>query len=560
MVKKHSTTALTKEQKEAQDKRYKKFSENTEYDYVIIGTGNAALTVGSLLAKAGNKICMLEMHDLPGGYAQNFVRNDYTFCAQIHYTWGCGEGGKMHEFVKKIGLEKEITWELYDDGYDRMVMPDGKKVFIPYGYDKLANNIDAAYPGQKENVLKFGKILTAIGNEIRNFPQRKIKWYEYITRAREFKNLVKYQNKTLQNLFDECNLSKEAQAVLIANAGDMMEPPEHLSIFAYVGLFGGYNLGAYYPTKHFKGYVDALTGFIESNKGCHIYYETEVVKAQIEGDKVTGLVTKDGKVFKGKNYICNMDPQLAAKKLIGLEHFPKKFIKPLTYDYSLAGMVIYLGLKDIDLKKYGFGKFNTWHMMQWDMNKIWKEQLAGDFKEPWIFMSTPTLHSDYPGTAPEGCEILEIATVTDWKSFDEAQKESYAAYAKKKNALANQIIEWVEKNYIPDLKKHIEVKVVGTPTTNVDFVNAPEGNAYGSRLIPKYMGSGRLKAWTPFPNFFWCNASSGYGGIYGTCHTGVQLYMDLTGDRYMDEIPTQNDREVIAKVRERLKKEGRKVL
>ena len=84
-MKKHSTGALTKEQIEKQNTLYK---EKHEYDYIIIGSGNSALTVGSLLAKAGKKICMLEAHDIPGGYAHTFKRGEYSFCAQIHYIWG----------------------------------------------------------------------------------------------------------------------------------------------------------------------------------------------------------------------------------------------------------------------------------------------------------------------------------------------------------------------------------------------------------------------------------------------------------------------------------------
>jgi phytoene dehydrogenase-like protein len=558
MAKKSSTGALTPDQHAAQDALYEKMkTQGHEYDYVIIGTGNSALTAGALLANAGKKICMLEMHDIAGGYAQNFTMGDYTFCAQIHYTWGCGEGGKMHEFVKKIGLEDEITWELYDDGYDRMVLPDGKAVFIPYGYGALAENIDAAYPGQKEHVLKFGKILTQIRKEISAYPQKKLTLWDYATKWPHFLTLLNYQHKTLQDLFDECNLSQEAQAVLVANAGDMMEPPNEMSIFAYAGLFGGYNTGAYYPTQHFKGYVDALTNFITSHEGCHIYYETEVTKALVENGKITGLETKDGKVFTGKDYICNMDPQLAAEKIIGWNYFPEKYQKKLKYEYSPSGMVIYLGLKDIDLTECGFGKYNTWHLEQWDMNKMWSDQLKGDFQRPWIFLSTPSLNTDHPGSTPEGGSILEIATLTNFSSFDEAQKRSYAEYFKMKQALAERILDWVEEKYIPNLRKHIAVKVVGTRNTNVDYVNAPEGNAYGSRLIPKYMGAGRLKAWTPFENLYWCNASSGYAGIYGTCHTGVQLYMDLTGDYFMNDIKIPTDEEAIARVQQRLEKEGR---
>jgi len=161
---KHSTGALTAEQHAEQDKIY---AEKHEYDYCIIGTGISALSLGALLANAGHKVCMLEAHDGPGGYAHSFKMGDYHFCAQIHYVWGCGSGDLVNVFLKKLGLEEDLPFVSYDpEGYDHMVMPDAKRIKIPFGYDKLAENIGVAYPGQKEPVQKFLKILREIRDQI----------------------------------------------------------------------------------------------------------------------------------------------------------------------------------------------------------------------------------------------------------------------------------------------------------------------------------------------------------------------------------------------------------
>lgn len=551
MVKKFSTSALTPEQHAAQNKRY---AEHHAYDYIIIGTGNAALTVGALLAHAGKTVCMLEAHDTPGGYAHTFQRDDYHFCAQVHYIWGAGSGGRINAFLKRIGLEKDITFELMNpDGYDLMSLPDGKKVFIPYGWDKLAENIERAYPGQKQAVEKFTTILSNIRRELGRIPNRKITLWDRLTKWHTVLHVIKYRKKTVQDVFDECGLNKEAQLILCANAGDLMEPPEHLSILPYAGLFGGYNTGAYYPTKHFKYYIQRLTDFITEHKGCHIYYETEVTNIHTEGSRVTSVEAKDAcqpagerKTFSAPNFICNMDPQKASH-LIGWEKFPDEHRKKLTYEYSPAGVVVYLGLKnDIDLRKFGFGNYNIWHNEQWNMNTMWKEMGKAHFANPWVFLSTPTLHTDNPSNAPPGCQILEIAAYVECKPFHDALEKGYPEYAKLKAAIAKRMIEVVEARFIPNLRDHIAVKVVGSPLTNDDFCLGPQGNAYGSRLTSKYFSINRLKSQTPFENLHWCNASSGWPGVYGTVVTGSDLYMQLTGDTFYDRASAPSDEEIIA--------------
>lgn len=543
-----STGRLSPEQVQAQNDRY---AQGHEYDFLFIGTGSASLTAASLLAKAGKRVCMLEFHDIPGGYAQTFSYGDFEFCAQIHYTWGCAPGGKIYAFLEKLDLEKEVEWELYDkDGYDHMVMPDGQRVKIPYGWDRLVENVEEAYPGQRPHVEKFTRIMARIRSEMRYLPHHNAPLWKYIPALPRISTLVRYKNKTLQDVFDQCGLSTEAQAVLYANAGDMMSPPEELSIFAFVGLFGGYNTGAYYPKKHYKHYIDSVAKVITDSEGSHIYYETEAVKINTEGDKAVSVETHDGKTFTAETIICGMDPQSAAKNLIGWDKFPAAYQKKLSYEYCPSGLMMYVGVKDLDLRKYGFGEHNTWHLEQWDMSTMWKEQLAGNHEKPWFFMSTPTLHSNYPGAAPEGCEIIEIATLTDYQSFKDAADRDKREYKRKKDALAEHIIDLVEKRYIPNFRDHIVMKVVGTPTTNEDFVLNPEGSAYGSKMTPERMtGFNALKEDTPWENLYWCNQSSGYPGLYGTVSTGMQLYMDLTGDRFYDHMAVPTDDELIAQIR-----------
>jgi phytoene dehydrogenase-like protein len=523
-----STGALKREAKERQDRLYES---NPRYDTLVIGTGMAALTVAALLAESGQRVCMLEAHDLPGGYVHSFRYGDFSFCAQIHYIWGCGKGDRIWRFLDKLGLTEDIVFEPLDpDGYDHVILPDGKRVAIPCGYDRLARNIDDAYPGQGARVRAFTNILDRLTAEVSQLPDS-IRWWQIPTMGWRFLTLLRYRHKTLQQVFDECGLSREAQAVLIANAGNFMCPPEDLSILAYNGLFSGYNRGAYYPRKHFRHLIDRLVEFITSHSGCHIYYEQEVTSLAAEGDRIESVRTRDGKVFKAPTIICNADPQKMSE-VIGLEKFPPPYRGPLNYEYSQTALTVYLGLRGIDLREHGFGRHNTWHLEQWDMNETWAQAMRQDWSLPWVFMATPSLHTDQPGTCPPGTQILELATTANYDYFRELRNRDLRAYRREKKEVEDRLIDIVERHHVPNLRQHIVLHLAGSPTTNEDFCWAPRGHSYGQHLTPVNMGLGRLKAATPWENFYWCNAASGYPGVNGTIGTGMELYMRLTGDRF----------------------------
>lgn len=537
-----STGVLSKEQHDQQNNVYQ---QNHEYDFVIIGTGMSSLVLGSLLADTGHRVCLLEAHDIPGGYAHTFEMNDFYFCAQVHYIWGCGPGQPIYEFLKKIGLEKEITFVPYDpQGYDVMSLPDGKRVKIPYGYENTIRNIETAYPGQKENLQKFFSILEELAQAITLLPDEGLPWKGLFTHPGQILKLSKYKSKSLQDVFDECNLSKEAQAILNANTGDLMCPPEKLSLFAYLGLFGGYNQGAYYPEKHFKFYVERLAQFITEHKGCHIYYETEVNSINVDRDKVTKVTTNDGKVFKALTYVCNMDPQKASR-MIGQDKFPRNYLKKLSYEYSPSSLMVYLGVKDIDLFEYGFGNHNIWHLEQWDLNQSWRDIKNNRYDKPWMFFSTPTLHTRYGGVAPEGCQIIELGTAANYGYFKQLHDESPSEYRKQKRLLAERLLKIASEKFIPGLEKHMALKVIGSPVTNETFCYAPFGNCYGSDLSVENVGLDRLKEETPWSNLFWCNASSGYPSICGTTLTGVRLFEKLTNSKVYDSKKAPSTEEAI---------------
>lgn len=526
-MKRFSTGALTKEQHARQDEAYR---QGHTYDYVIIGSGMAALAAGALLANNGSRVCFLEAHDVPGGYAHTFKMNDFSFCAQVHYIWGVDQNQAIGKMLRKLKLHEEITFEqLNPEGYDHIILPDGKRIKTPNGFQKFAANINAAYPGSEKNLERFFTVLEKLYQEMGRLP-KKIHWWNYITDSLKFLTIVRYRNKTLQDLFDECGLPLQIQAILSGNAGDLMSPPEQLSLIAYAGLVGGYNSGAYYPTKHYKFFIERIAQFIAEQPGCHIYYETEVTKIVTQGDSIREVHAADGKVFKAETYICNMDPQ-AAIKMIGKDKVPEKYLKPLSYNYTQSALFVYLGVKGINLADYGFGNHNTWHLEQWDMNQSWRETGENRFDKPWIFMSTPTLHSNYPGIAPEGCQILEFGTVANYDEFKKLHDTDPPAYRRLKHDFSEKMLKIIEEKHVPELTKHIALKVVGTPTTNADFCLAPYGNAYGSVMSPANMNLDRLKAESPWSNLFWCNASSGYASIYGTTLTGSNLYTKLTGDQ-----------------------------
>lgn len=503
-------------------------------DYLIVGSGLSALVCGALMAKSGKTVQILEAHEYPGGFGHTFtMAKKYKFNAQLHYVWDCGEGHTVNQVLKKLNLEKTVTFERYDpDGFDHMKMP-GYSLNIPSDSQELIRRLSALFPQNTNQIRQF--ILevqkTSQGLKILSPPVNLAQLFQHFA---EVSCAVLYLHSTLQNVFDKFQLPLEAQTLLASQWPDFLLPPDQLSFYAWVILFTGYQQGAFYPTKHFEFVINSLVKVIE-DQGGEVLVNQEVTQFITLDKTVTGVqavdrITHQTREFSGETIICNIDPKKAAQ-MIGIEKFSRTVRHRLNYDYSPSNYMAYCVVKDLDLRDYGFGQWNTFHTGHKNLNEAFYQMYEQhDYSNPSFAITTPTLLTETAGDCPEDCQIIEFLTVADYAYFKELQTTNRKAYNDKKEAILNSILDIMEQYYIPNLRQHLVFKITGSPTTNERFCWCPQGNSYGSSLTPKNMGMGRLNHLTSLKNFYFCNASSGYPGFAPTFWTGAILYQRLSGD------------------------------
>lgn len=503
-------------------------------DYLIVGSGLSALVFGALMANSGKTVQILEAHEYPGGFGHTFtMAKKYTFNAQLHYVWDCGEGHTVNQVLKKLGLAQDVTFERYDpNGFDHMRMP-GYALEIPSEPEELIQRLSKLFPEDATRIRNFINEVQKTAEGLKKLSPP-IKPTELLKHSGEVFCAIQYLNSTLQDVFDKFKLPQAAQTLLALQWPDFLLPPNQLSFYAWVILFRGYQEGAFYPTQHFEYVINSLVKVIESNRG-QVLLNHEVTNFRVTDTTVTGvqamdLTTHQTDEFTGDTVICNIDPKKAAK-MIGEEHFSKTVRRKLNYEYSPSNYMVYCVVKDLDLRDYGFGKWNTFHSEHQDLNEAFAQMYEkNDFSNPSFAITTPTLLTQARRDCPEDCQIVEFLTVANYDYFKQLRESDRKAYNQKKQEILDSILDVVEKHYVPNFRKHIVFKITGSPTTNERFCWCPNGNSYGSTLTPRNMGLGRLNHETSLNNFYFCNASSGYPGFAPTFWTGALLYQRLSGD------------------------------
>lgn len=503
-------------------------------DYLIVGSGLSALVFGALMSKAGKTVRVLEAHEHPGGFGHSFTMSKkYTFNAQLHYVWDCGEGHTVNRVLKKLDLDRSVTFERYDpNGFDRMRMPD-YALDIPSDSAELIERLVKLFPADAQQLERFVREIQAVRTGLR-YLSPPIQPLELLKHLGDAYRAIQYLHSTLQDVFDKFNIPQAAQTLLALQWPDFLLPPDRLSFYAWVILFTGYQEGAFYPSQHFEHVIDALIQAILDGGG-EVLLDREVtdflvVDKTVTGAKATDLHTKVSQEYLADTVICNIDPKQAAAK-IGIKKFSPAIQKKLNYDYSPSNFMAYCVVQGIDLRDYGFGKWNTFHSGDADLNVAFDRMYdEHDYSNPSFAITTPTLLTNYGGDCPPDCQIIEFLTVANYEYFNQLKQQAPSAYRNKKAEILDAILDVVERDYIPNLRSHLVFKITGSPTTNEHFCYCPEGNSYGSSLTPQNMGLDRLNHETSLKNFYFCNASSGYPGFAPTFWTGALLYQRLSGD------------------------------
>jgi all-trans-retinol 13,14-reductase len=495
-----------------------------KFDYVILGGGFGGLAISALLANKGKSICLIEANDVLGGYSHTIKKNKYKFCHGVHYLMGCEDNGPMHIFLQKLKLDDKIKFNKLDsNAYDTLFIDD-IKFEIPLGLDNYLKKLIKLFPEHENNLKKFFEIEKKIFDEA-NVHEKIFTKIDILKKPWKYLTIIKYYKYTLEDMFNKFNFPLKLRAILSARLGNVSASPDEVSFLMYAAMDVAYSLSAYYPKKGIEHLINEISKIILKNKNCKILLNTKVEEIYYENNAISKVKTNKGYI-KGNNFISNIDPKKTFN-LIKNYKIPRNYKNKINYKYSDSLFSIYLGLKNIDLKKLHFKKRNIWHYPEIDLNKIYFNQIKkNNFNKPWFFISFPSNLTNANILCPKNHAIIKILTTTDYEYFNKLHKNKLN-YKKKVNEIYNHFLDIIEKKYFPNLKKHIDKVIINTPLDIENKLNMPKGNIYGQRLIPKNINLNKLKNTTPIKNLFLVGSTVSFPGIMGVTVGAMDLFNKL---------------------------------
>ncbi|NOH02064.1 MAG: phytoene desaturase [Chloroflexi bacterium] len=486
---------------------------------LVIGAGIGGIATAARLAKNGYDVTVLEKESTPGGRCNQIVRDGHRFdigptlflMPEVWEETFASLGEKMSDHLDLRRIDP--TYKVHFD--------DGLRLELTSDIGEMQRQLEAV------DKSAFTGFLSYLAEGAKHY---KISLEKFV--GRNFYNIFEYFSPAnLPLIFNLKALQKH-----YANTGRFFKDERLKAAFTFQNMYLGlspydapatYSLlqytelaeGVWYPMGGMYAAIQALVNIAE-RLGVKFVHNSPVRKLHVEGSKVIGAETFDGKTYSADIFIGNADLPHIYKELLPDAQEAKKLDGKL---FTCSTIMFYWG---VDKQYPQIAHHNVF--------------LGGDYKASFdqIFEdhTLPEVPSFYvhapartdPAAAPKGQDTLYVLVPVghldarseqDWDALVNRAREAVFARLAKEMGVA-------------DLKGHIKFEVVYQPKDWKSRFNLEKGAAFG--LSHNFWQVGYLRPQNrhkKYKNLYFAGAST----HPGTGLPIVLLSARLTTERILKE-------------------------
>jgi phytoene dehydrogenase-like protein len=500
---------------------------NGHYDAIVVGSGHNGLISAAYLAKAGQRVLVLERRDVIGG------------ATVTEETWP-GYRLSTCSYVCNLLLPEVIRdLELQRHGYD--VRPLDPQYFIPFPDGRyMISYLDGAKT--REQIAKFSR------EDVAAYDAYWAMWDRIIARMRPLLDLPApaeedvarafegpegegdwetLTKKSIAEVLDEYFESDELKAVLCVggvigtNAGPRTPGTAYVKYHHILGKIGGHQ-GAWGYVRGGMGAVSQAIASAALEAGAEILTNAEVAEVEIREGAATGVHLLDGRSFDADVVLSNADPQRTYLGLVGGKHLPDDLVegvKRMRAEGSVVKVLLALGeLPDFTaLPGKEIGPQHTGGIVinpsMDSLQGAWEECERGE-PSSHPFMDGYIQSATEDGLAPPGKHTLSL--FCQYAPY----RLSQGTWDERREEIGANIIDTLAE-YAPNLPDAIEhVEVLGPPDIE-ERIGITGGNIFHGEILPEKMLGGRpfpgyTGYRTPVDNLYLCGAGTWPGGaVFG---------------------------------------------
>ncbi|HEX6009257.1 MAG TPA: NAD(P)/FAD-dependent oxidoreductase [Actinomycetota bacterium] len=504
------------------------------YDAVIVGGGHNGLTAAAYLARAGQKVLVLERRHVLGGAAvteeifPGFRFSEFSYVVSLLRPEIIRELELARHGLEILPLDGTIT-PLDDDCLWR-VNDHGSTVRELRRWSK---NDAEAYEEYGQLMGDMARFIKPILSVVPPDPGRAnpFDWMPIVGLAKTFQNLPERLQSTFVQLMtmsatefleqwfetDPLIATMSASGIIGTFQGVRSPGTAYVLLHHYMGEIDG----AFRAWGIPRGGTGAISNSIASaarNYGAEIRTEAPVARIDVTGKRATGVVLESGEEIRARTVLSSVDARVTFLRLIDPERLDPEFLEQVgRYKFRGSSGKVNLaldGLPELACKpgkgEWLRGAISFSPSVDY-MERAYDDAKYGRFSaRPYIDCIIPTLVD--PSMAPPGKHVMSCFVqyapyhLSDGRAWDDAERTRFG----------ETVIDTLEERF-PKIRDVILHAQVLTPKDIEDITGLSEGNIFQGELSLEQLffnrpvpGWGRYR--TPIKDLWMCGSATHPGG------------------------------------------------
>ena len=429
-------------------------------DVLVIGSGIGGLSTAIILAKLGCDVTVLEKNTRPGGLMRSYTRDGMECEVGVHYLGSLGQGQILRRFFDYLGVTDAIpVRRMGENGIiDRYLLgssgPHPAMFDLPPGFDAFAENLTQAFPEERKQIAQLVEPIRRSAEQLHSLDVL------YAAQSAESNFSMLDQSLPMGEILDRLHCSPGLRSVLAVPSCWIGVPLHDCPAYYHNMALASYVSSSWRLQGSGSDMADALAARLKALGGT-IITGAEISHIQVNSRIVTGVQLQSGECLTASTVIGAVHPKIILNML------PQGAVKPSYRD------------RITNLK---------------DTRSIFSVHARLDADaHPEIPHNIFKLSTDREGNVPDlkyyqirnskrqGSNLLSILTSgkdewwTPWARTKSGHRGKDYLAAKEEHAL--QLVEEAEELLGPF--KGLKILDVSTPLTIRDWINSPEGSAYG---------------------------------------------------------------------------------